>query len=152
MTQTKITRRKNLHARPLPKAKFFRAKTDLGDSSLRLVASPLKIFPAEEPSDPSEILKTTKEFFPTCDKIFTQELIQNPLLHFSLLKDTMNFYNASTLTQAYMRQVGMTELNEFPSNVTVLVWLSSLFDLPKDKVNNLIEAYSELNTLIILIC
>ena len=41
----------------------------------------------------------------------------------------------------------MTELNDPPSNVTVLVWLSSLFDLPKDKVNTLVEAYSELNTL-----
>ena len=59
----------------------------------------------------------------------------------------MDFYNASPLTQAYMRKIGMAELNEISSNVTVLVWLSSLFDLPKEKVNTLIEAYSELNTL-----
>ena len=135
ISQTEITRRKNLHARLLTEAKCFQAQKNLGDSSLRLVESLLKTFPSEEPSDPSEILKTTKECFPTCDKIFNQELLQNPLLLFSLLKDTMDFYNASPLIQAYMRQIGMTEVNDLPSNVTVLVCFSSLFDPPKDKVN-----------------
>ena len=78
------------------KLNTFKPNTVLGDSSLHLVESLLKIYSPGEASDPSEILKLNRECFPTCDKIFTQELIQNPLLLISLHNGFLQCFSFNT--------------------------------------------------------
>ncbi len=107
----------------------------------------MKIYPATEETDKVEILETVRASLPPAEEVFNVEMIKNPLIPKSLLREVLQFFGASPLAQDYLAKMEIPDISTITTNLQTLVWLSSLYNIPREKLNQVWNSYNQINSL-----
>eukprot|EP00171_Calliarthron_tuberculosum_P005849 IDg5849t1 len=93
------------------------------------------------PLNPKDILDGVRESLPLARTVLADEFFASPLFLYRFLRDTMNFYSSSPLSDEYLQNLNI--LAEFHSNTNVmaLAWLSALLYLSPRQAIDVITTY-----------
>ena len=108
-----VEQRNKKYARLLTKVTNFSSRTNLGVIGINTAEALLKIYAAAEIAHKVEILSTIQSSLSPAMEVFDNELIQNPLIPIALLREVIQFYDASSLTHDYLAKVGITDTSNF---------------------------------------
>ena len=112
---------------------FYKPTDEFEQKLIAAASSILQHFDPNDHSDYEDILPAVRQVLPTASEGFTVELLKNPKLPITILKDVMTFYISSPLTSEYTTEIGLRTLDDVDENLENLIWLASLYRLPADQ-------------------
>ena len=80
-------------------------------------------------------------------EFFTVELLKNPILLITILKDVIKFCISSPLTNEDTIEIELRTLDDVDENLKSLIWLASLYRLLADQTKSVYNYYEQISTL-----